>query len=410
MPIEIRRVREEELPAFIDALSTSFLERPDVARLASEVVQLWDLDRTWAALDEGRVCGTFRSWATELTVPGLARLPAAAVAAVSVRPTHRRRGILRQMVAADHAAARERGEALALLYASEYPIYGRFGYGSAVRWATWTVDTHRTGFHGEPVGGVSIESIDEALRDELRAVFERWRLQQPGEIRRRDFRWNFDLGLREEPWGPKRWKGFVAVHRDAAGAIDGYARYRAEQKFEQGQPRGTIELDDLHALTDDAYAALWRLLAETDWVATIKAEGRSPSERLPWLLTNPRAARVEEVLDGLWVRIFDVPRALAARSYERAGRLVIEVVDEEAPGGRTRYALEATPDGATCRATDESAELTVHVSALGAAYLGGVRLRDAVLARGLEEHRPGALAEADSLFRTAEEPVCTTFF
>ena len=81
---------------------------------------------------DARICGTFRSWASELTVPGGARLPAAAVSAVCVLPTHRRRGIMRSMVAAEHGAARERGEAFGLLYAAEYPIYGRFGYGPAL--------------------------------------------------------------------------------------------------------------------------------------------------------------------------------------------------------------------------------------------------------------------------------------
>ena len=82
MATEVRRVREDELPAFFDSLSTAFLERPDVEKVAAELKPLWDLDRTWAAFDGTRVIGTFRSWATEVTVPGGARLPGAAVTAV----------------------------------------------------------------------------------------------------------------------------------------------------------------------------------------------------------------------------------------------------------------------------------------------------------------------------------------
>jgi len=55
-------------------------------------------------------------------------------------------------------------------------------------------------------------------------------------------------------------------------------------------------------------------------------------------------------------------------------------------------------------------DLTLHVAALGAASLGGTRLRDIVIGTGVDEHRPGALAEADALFRTADEPWCSTFF
>ena len=123
--------------------------------MAEEVKTLWDLERTWAAYDGERIRGTFRSWATELTVPGGARLPAAAVSAVTVMPSHRRQGILRRMVAAEHGAARERGEAFGLLYAAEYPIYRRFGYGPGCREGTWTLDTRAT-FVAASAGGVDI--------------------------------------------------------------------------------------------------------------------------------------------------------------------------------------------------------------------------------------------------------------
>ena len=410
MSPEIRRVREDELAAFVESMAVSFLERPDVEKVAAEVKTLWDLDRTWAAFDGQRVCGTFRSWPTELTVPGLARVPAAAVAAVTVLPTHRRRGVLRAMVAAEHGAARERGEAIGLLYASEYPIYGRFGYGAGCRAATWTLDTMATRFRGEPATSVEIAKPTEETRDLLKEVFHAWRLRQPGEIRRRDFDWDFDLALRPSRWGPD-WKGYLALHRDGSGGVDGYARYHTDEKWDQRQPRYTLTVDELHALTDEAYAALWRYLADVDWVATVKAERRSPNERMPWLLTNHRAATASDVGDGLWVRLFDVPGALASRTYEREATLVLEVVDPEVQGGgRTRVQLEAGVDGATCRETDRTRDLTLHIAALGAAYLGGTRLSDAVLADGVDEHRAGALREADGVFRTLDEPWCSTFF
>jgi predicted acetyltransferase len=193
--------------------------------------------------------------------------------------------------------------------------------------------------------------------------------------------------------------------------VDGYVRYsRAEDKWEQGQPRNAVKVDELHALNDDAYVTLWRFLAEIDWVATVTAERRSPRERLPWFLANARDMRQSVLGDSMWVRLLDVPRALEARTYAAAGTMVIEVVDPELSGGRTRVLLDATAEGATCRATDRSPDLTIDVSALGAAYLGGPRLSDAVIATGFDEHRPGALAQAERLLRAADEPWCSTFF
>jgi predicted acetyltransferase len=409
VPIEIRPARDDELRAYIDALSTAFLDRPDLEKITDEVRPLWDLQRTWGAFEDGRPCATFRSWATELTVPGGATLPGAAVAAVTVLPTHRRRGILRRMVAAEHAAARERGEAVAVLHASEYRIYGRFGYGPACRSAVWTLDTMAASFRGDRLGGVELVTPDEAARDAVKGVFEAWRHRQPGEIRRRDFRWDLDLGLREDAWDG-RWKGFLALRRDAAGAVDGYARYRFKENWEQRQPRNLLNVDELHALSDEAYLALWRFLAEIDLVSSVKAERRHVSEALPWLLDNARAAVASEVGDELWVRLLDVSRALEGRAYERQDCVVLEIVDPDAPAGRQRLELDAGPDGATCRPTKASPELTIDVSALAAAYLGGASLRDAVMASGADEHQAGALARADALLRTLDEPWCSTFF
>ena len=409
MGIEIRTAASDEYAAAIEVITSAFLERPDVAKVAEFARDHWDSGRTWIAFDRTRACGTFRSFATDLTVPGGATLPAAAVSAVTVLPTHRRRGILTAMAAKEHAALRERGEAVGILFSAEWPIYGRFGYGPATRTMTLTLNVQRTWFHGAPAEGVVLVVPNEAIRDEVGAVQEAWRVRRAGEIRRHPFSWDVRLGLKEEPWDG-RWKGFLVLRRDDTGAVDGYARYRTQPKWEEHQPRAIVEVDELHALNDEAYAALWRYLGEMDLVATVKAEGRPLDERLPWLLTNGRAARFTDRVDGLWVRLFDVPRALEARTYEATGSLVVEVPDEAADGGRWRLALDATPDGATCRPTDREADLVVPVLALGAAYLGGTRLRDAVVGVGFEERTAGALALADRLFHTADEPWCSTGF
>jgi predicted acetyltransferase len=406
----VRLITDDELPAYADAIATGFVSRPDTELLAQTFREIWTVDRAWAAFDGDRLCGTFRTWPTELTLPGLGRLPAAAVAAVTVLPTHRRRGILRQMIATGHGAAREADEPVCLLYASEYPIYGRFGYGPATQDGTWTLDVRATDFFTDPPEPGSVELVQPTADaiPMIKGAFEAHRLRQPGEIIRPNARWEFDLGLRARVWDPD-WKGFVVVHRTPAGDVDGYARYRVEMKWDQRQPRCVLTLDDLQA-SDAAAASLWRYLAEVDLVTTVLAPGRSPADRLPWLLTNHRAADVSDVGDGLWVRLLDVPRALGARGYERADCFTLEVVDEEAVGGRMRITLDAGPDGSTCRATKASLDLTVDVNALGAAYLGGTSLRDAALARGVDEHTTGALDRATNLFRTLDPPWCSTHF
>ncbi|MEW5990538.1 MAG: GNAT family N-acetyltransferase [Chloroflexota bacterium] len=409
LDVDVRRITPSELVPWLEALSTAFLGRPDVARMAEVRGPSYDFDRTWGAFDGG-VVGTLRSWPTELTVPGGALVPAAAVAAVTVLPTHRRRGLMRRMLAAEHDAARARGERIGLLYASEASIYGRFGYGVGVTGCDLTLDTSSTGFvEGAAAGGVSLVPVEAQTVELIADLFDRFRRSQAGQVRRRDYMLRTALGLLETGWSPP-WKGWVAIHRDAAGAPDGYVQYSAELKWEHGQPRSIVSVQDLVALTDGAYDALWRYLANLDLVTTVKADRRSPFERLPWLLTNPRALQFEGIGDGLWVCLLDIAAALAARGYERSGDLVIEVVDADSGSGRSRVHLQAGPDGAACSTTSRAPDLTVSADALGAAYLGGTPLRLAVLPRGCDEHRAGALAEADALLRTLDPPRCQTFF
>lgn len=408
MTHDIRLVREDEMAAWFECLTTAFLERPDVALVASQVAPHWEMDRVRGAFD-GTVVGTMRTFATELTVPGLATVQATGLSAVTVRPTHRRRGILRAMMAAEHAAARERGEVLGMLYAAEAPIYGRFGYGPAVTACEWTLDVRSTAFLGPAATGVELLPHDETTAGLMRDVHERYRRGRVGEIRRRPISFAMNLELVEVAWGDT-WKGWVAIHRDPAGVPDGYVRYSADPKWEDGQPRSVVKVQDLVATSSTAYRSLWRFLADLDLVATVKAERGALSDALPWLLTNRRAADPSGVGDGLWVHLLDIPTALAARTYERPGDLVLEVVDEERDPKPVRVRLEAGPDGATCAPTTRSPDLTIHASALGAAYLGGSPLDLAAISGGFEEHRPGALAEVTALFRTVEEPRCSTFF
>ena len=72
--------------------------------------------------------------------------------------------------------------------------------------------------------------------------------------------------------------------------------------------------------------------------------------------------------------------------------------------------LDATADGATCTPTDRSPDLTLPVAALGSVFLGAHDLRDVVIRTGVDEHTPGTLATAATVFRTAREPWCSSFF
>ena len=106
----------------------------------------------------------------------------------------------------------------------------------------------------------------------------------------------------------------------------------------------------------------------------------------------------------MWVRPLDVPALLTARRYTASGRVVIDVVDDQGLAGG-RFVLEASPEGATCRASDEPADLTMPVRTLGAVSLGGMRLRALHAAGWCDELTAGAVTRADARVHRPDRPV-----
>jgi predicted acetyltransferase len=366
-----------------------------------------DLNRTLASFDGARIVGTLRSFETALTVPGPREVRASALTNVTVAPTHRRQGRLTEMIEADLRASVERGEVVSILIASEYPIYGRFGYGPAVETARYIVDTRTTSFR-RPASG-SVEVVDRAtLRREGPGLYDQVRASTPGAIERPGHWWDRTLRQVEVP-GDDPPKGQVALYRGPAGSLEGYVIYEGKSGWDGMRPDGTLNLTELLSVTPEALHGLWSFCCGIDLLSTINAGLRPTDEVLPYLLHDGRTVKLESRADFVWVRVLDVCGALGARTYECAGNLVLEVVDELGIAGG-RFALEGGPDGATCEPTTAPADISVRVDVLGSLYLGGVSLRTLQLAGRADEHRPGAVAIADAMFRTARAPWCTTWF
>jgi len=406
--VQVRTIDSSEVADWLACKDVGFLHsrNVDYTEIAPHHAEGMDLGRTWGALDSGRVVGTLRSFETELTVPGPSSVTSSALTNVTVAPTHRRRGLLTQMIIGDLTASAARGEAVGILIASEFPIYGRFGYGAAVESATYTIDTDVARFDG---GRGNVELTDlVTMRKEAPAVYDSYRAGQPGAMGRDERRWDRDLHQTVFP-GDDPPKGYCALYRSETGDIEGYLRYRADPKWDDMRGQGVVTVEEMVSVTPAAYHRLWQYCCEIDLVSSVRAPDRSVEEALVWLMTDGRAVRQTSRFDFLWVRVLDVCTALSTRRYPVEGSVVLEVTDELGFAGG-RFTLEGGPGGATCFRTTEPSEISLPVSALGSVYLGGVSLRSLALAGRVHEESPGALARADLMFRSELTPWCSTWF
>jgi len=377
--------------------------------------EVWEPDRILGSYAGGRCVGTLRTFGTTLGVPygpgRTVQLRADALTQVGVAATHRRQGLLRQMLTSSLTAAKERGDAVSLLYAAEWGIYSRFGYWPTTLAADYRIRTGNPLLTvlppAEKLEVVQVEHAD--LLDPARAVLDRVRAQQPGHIARPESLHKRALRLHNPPGAREP---VCVVARNAAGQVDGYAMWTGTEGDWYHDPLHHVEVkvDEILAATPDAERALWHYLVNIDLVRTLTLEQYPVDLPLEWLLSDGRAARRVWSGDGTWLRILDLPATLTARRYAATDRLVLEVTDPDGGFAAGRFVLDAGPDHAECTPTTESADLQLSQRALAGIYLGGFMVRSQQLAGLVDEQTTGAALRLQAMFATEQAPWNATGF
>jgi predicted acetyltransferase len=403
-------VPEDDIGGFLSTVLTALLRSTTPESQEARVANFrprWRRLRTWAAVDSDRLVATLATEPRTITIPGAggrtAALDADALTLVSVAATHRRRGLLTAMLTESLQEARDRGDAVSILIAAEWPIYGRFGYAPAADNANYSLFPRRrlaTVPTTEPVRAVDPAEIAEVAERIYARQGEVW----PGQVDR------------SGPWWPARLHadGFPVVEpeptrtwlvHDGADGPDGLLSWEVSRS-DWDDPRGmAITVGDLVAGTWTAYEALWGYLTSIDLVEEVLLPARPVDEPARWLLGDGRALQQTLREDTVWVRLLDLPGALGARGYAAAGELVLDVVDP-APGGYAagRVLIEADDGRSQCTTTRRPPDLRVTQRALASCYLGGHSLTELSIAGGVEELRPGALLLADAMFAVPQRP------
>ena len=415
----IRPVSSEEFDAFHTVDMHAFHGSPLSPEERQLVLSHLEFDRSLAAFDGDTPVGGAGAYTFQLTVPGFAAVPAAGVTWVSVLPSHRRRGVLSSMMRRQLADIRDRGEPLAVLWASESVIYSRFGYGRAMWHADFTL------YRGEGTlartapadGGLRLRLVDPvAAIPELAKVYDAVLPSRPGFIARTESWWQrtvYDPADRRQGTSPLH-----CVLAEDDGGPRGYALYSAVNRWDTDTslPDSALHVREMVAADAAASAALSADLLSRDLTAEFRLRGRPVDDPLLYQLADPRRAR-PRLKDALWVRIIDVPGALARRRYSAPADVVLEVRDDLLPANAGRWRLttgSAAPDGdglpATCAPSSSAPDVLLDVTQLGAVYLGGTTLSALAGAGLVTEGRSGAVRQLSTALSWDPAPWCPVNF
>ena len=413
----IRLVAEDELAAFLAVDQHASHGTPMSERAHANFLARLEFGRILAAFDGDTIVGGTGAFSFQMRVPGT-MAAVAGVSLVAVLPSHRRQGILSALMRRQLAEVSERGEAVAVLFASESGIYRRYGYGRASWHAAYRLQrgegTLAPGAPADP--GLRLRIAEPlSARAELAKVYDLALAERPGLYARTGPWWDRLLTDPHSEDGSSRQIRCVLAEDDSGPRA--YAVFTSTDRWDEdaGLPRGVLEVSEAIATDPAATAALWDNLLSRDLVSEFRARMRPVDDPLLHLLADPRRVR-SVVSDGLWVRLADVGRALAQRHYASPVDVVIEVADELCPhnAGRWRLAAQASaaPAGfrATCERTTAPADVVLPVRAVGAAYLGGTGLKAMASAGLITEVTPGSLAALSTAMSWEPAPWCPMTF
>lgn len=413
MTIELRPVTDSNFVEWRKAVRRGFghhVHPDDIARLRKERAEI---DRLVAAVDTSsdRIVGTGGADSYSLTLPGGAGVPMAGVAYMTTSVTHQRQGAFSRMMSRIHDEARERGDIIAGLWASQAHLYGRFDYGLAVNSYDWNIDPGFGSFTHSPIAddnpsGAQVYFVDaDEAAVMLPGMYDQMRQQTIGAVNRSSGRWKYEL-FDEERVRDGASPFFFAICEEA-GEQTGYVVYRMRRKGDSDM--GTLEVSEQVSITDTAHATIWRFLLNFDLVGNITALNRPSDDALWWMLSDPRRLN-RRSHDALWIRLLDVPKSLEARTYNADGRLKIGLVSESQPEIAGTYQLDIDDSQATVKKTTDKPDVVMTPADLASIYLGGVAPVPLVEAGRIDAVTTGSLAKLHGMFSTDSAPWCAHYF
>ncbi|HUH16902.1 MAG TPA: sterol carrier protein domain-containing protein, partial [Methylomirabilota bacterium] len=272
-----------------------------------------------------------------------------------------------------------------------------------------SIDRDRSDFRTprEPAGSVRFVEVEEAKRL-FPPVHDAVRTRRPGFFARTPAFWDGEIFHDPEHFRHGGGPAWHVVH-EVAGQVNGYVRYRIRDEWDHAGPKSTLMVNELLAANSRAHLDLWQYLLGIDLMGKLEAWNVAPDDPIILNAAEPRRLGIG-VGDALWLRVVDVPAALAGRRYGTDGRVVIEVTDGFCAWNEGRWTLRVEDGVPVAEPSTDAPDVACDVTDLAAAYLGAFSFTQLADAARVSELAPGGLARADALFRTVRPPWCPRVF
>lgn len=384
MTLSFRSACAEDLDRLIAIHAAAYPdERSHDARVRNFIANpLGTLEDLWVAEERGilvghaflyRLCAWF----------GGAPVSVGGIASLGVAPESRRSGIATRLVAHLHGAARDRGDALTVLYPFRQGFYGRLGYAA-------TSPYRRLQFAPSAIPWRPELKPRAAAGPDRVAMVAAWEAAgraRTGTLVRTGRVWDARLADERSTW--------LVVEGERG--VEGYVAWTVEQMQPRGEP--VLVVHEMAAHTDRAARSLWAAIgAQRDQVVEVRADvpEDDPIDRAfaDGDRSNARGGpfrhAIGELALGPVLRIVDVERALSARGWRGSGKAIFET-------GEGTVELRVSEGVASVSPTRAEPDLRLDRTALGAVAFGGLRPSHAARLGWLTARDEPTLALVDAL-------------
>ncbi|WP_336249638.1 GNAT family N-acetyltransferase [Stomatohabitans albus] len=401
--LTIRPLTPDELPDMVRAFQRLFGEETTPDSQAAEIDPL-DPSRCVGAFAADRIVGHVGIYPLDIAVPG-ATAPLCAITLVFVDTTHRRKGLGKAlMLRAMHQA----DEPVAALWASRPGFYERLGFEAGMASSLMSIDVGDTvPLRPNAPTLDDVRRVPPAIAEiDLPRVYDQARQFRPG-LTSRDTRWWKHRFIGDAEW--RRFGGgelqTVVAYRDDEPVA--YAIFNLKSSFDHLGPNHEMIVHEAVAINPVDEAALLAWLCQVDLVGKVTAWWRPADDALNFCLVQPRHAETKTT-ESLYVRILDVPKAIAARHYFADLSCVVRIVDDhlERNNGVWRFTLGASGGRAERIADSAAVDCTMDIRGLAALWLGGYSVHTLIGAQLITIHTPALTLALHQAFSSPVAPWC----